>query len=139
MLGGARAAVVADQQSGVSATAQRWIKSRCALHEDAVGDVSAGADGDIRRGEGQLREESVADWGFRSQRENAVAGDRGKGLAAWLFGAAAKTGGSRPQGHRRLCDYAGSDGAASDSSGGDGVAGANGSACGWAACGDDGR
>src|ERR1700687_6137172 len=92
-------AFVTDQQSCLSAAAQRWIKSRRALHEDAVGDVSAGADGDVRRGQGQLREEPVANCGFCAQRENPAAGNRGARLAAWLFGAAAKTCSARTQRH----------------------------------------
>src|SRR5882762_1057342 len=83
------AAFVADQQSCLSAAAQRWVESRRALYEDALGDVFVGADGDVRRGQGQLREEPVADCGFSSKRENYAAGNRGEGLAAWVFGAAA--------------------------------------------------
>src|ERR1700687_352645 len=130
-------AFVTDQQSCLSAAAQRWVESRRALHEDAVGDVSAGADGDLRRGKGQLRKEPVADRGVCGERENAAAGDRGARPATWIFGAAAKAGGSGPQGHRRFCDHARWRGAAGDSPCRNGVARAYGGAfCGRACCKD---
>src|SRR6266403_1241144 len=88
VLRSAGAAVVADQQSCLSAAAQRWIEPGRALYEDALGDVSAGADGDVRRGQGQLREEPLAHSKLRAKRENAVARNRGTRPATGLFGPA---------------------------------------------------
>src|SRR5438552_10435814 len=139
VLRGARAAVIANQQSGVSAAAQRRIKSRRALYENAVGNVFAGADGDVRRGQRQLREEPLADCGLRAQCENAAAGNRGAGSATWVFGAAAKTGSTWRERDRGFCDYARFECAAGDSSGGNGVAGADGGAGGGGIRDENGR
>src|ERR1700676_4024718 len=75
ILRSARTAFVADQQSCLSVAAQRWVESRRALYEDPLGDVSAGADSDLRGGQRQLRKKPVADCGFCAQRENAAAGN----------------------------------------------------------------
>jgi len=102
VLRSAGAAFVADQQSCVSAAAQRWVESRRALYEDVVGDISAGADGDVRRGERQLREEPVADCGFRAQCENAAAGNRGERPATWYSGLRPKL---VPPEHKGIVDF----------------------------------